>query len=93
MDYEIKGVSDTKQLNDFIALPYIIYKDDSNWVPPIKSELRRTLSPEKNPYFFDTTLQLFNCYKTGEICSRVAIIINKRHKQNYGEKTAFFGFF
>ena len=93
MDYEIKSVSDTKQLNDFIALPYIIYKDDPNWVPPIKSELRRTLSPKKNPYFSDTTLQLFNCYKTGEICSRVAIIINKRHQQKYGEKMAFFGFF
>ncbi len=93
MDYEIKGVSDTKQLNDFIALPYIIYNDDPHWVPPIKSELKRTLSLEKNPYFSDTTLQLFNCYKTGEICSQVAIIINKQHQQKYGEKTAFFGFF
>jgi hypothetical protein len=93
MDYDIKVVSNSEQLKEFIRLPYIIYRNDPNWVAPMISELKRVLDPDKNPYFTEATIQLFNCYKTGEICSRTAIIINKRHQQKYGEKKAFFGFF
>ena len=81
MEYEIKIVSNAKQLGDFIRLPYKIFDNNPNWVAPMKSEVKRVLNPERNPYFAEANLQLFSCYKYGEICSRVALIINKKHEQ------------
>jgi hypothetical protein len=93
MEYEIQIVSNPKQLSDFLRLPYKIYDNNPNWVAQMKSEVKRVLNPEKNPYFAEATLHLYCCYKFNEICSRVALIINKKHEQKYGGKGAFFGFF
>jgi hypothetical protein len=93
MAYEVKKISCRKSLNDFLRLPFLIYKEDPNWVAPITSEIKRILNTKKNPYFRDASIQLFNCYKNNEICSRIAIIINRRHQKKFNKKSAFFGFF
>jgi hypothetical protein len=80
-------------MRDFLDLPDRIYLGDANYVPPLKSEVRRTLDGRKNPYFKGAALQLFVCYADGIPAARIAITINPRHAQKFGERTAFFGFF
>ena len=92
MCYRVIKVSNRKELNDFINLPFAIYKGDRNWTAPIKSEVKRILNAKKNPYFKDTLLILFNCYKNSEICARISIGINKLFCKRQRIKTAFFGF-
>jgi hypothetical protein len=93
MAYEVKKISSRKSLNEFLRLPFLVYKGDPYWVAPITSEIKRILNPTKNPYFHDASLQLFNCYKKNKVCSRIAIIINRRHQKKFGKNVAFFGFF
>lgn len=93
MAYKVTRVFNTRTLNDFFALPYKIYKDDKNWIPPIKSELKRILNSDKNPYFKQASLTLFNCYDNTGICSRMAVIINSAHEKKYNVRSAYFGFF
>jgi hypothetical protein len=93
MGYKVKHVSNSRDLKDFIQLPFEIYRNDKLWVPPIRSELRRTLNPRKNPYFKNASLKLFNSYKDDKITSRAAVVINSKHFEKFGTKTAFFGFF
>jgi hypothetical protein len=78
---------------DFINLPFEIYRIDSNWVPPLISELKRTLNQKRNPYFQNATLALFVCYADSEPASRSAVVINSKHKEKFGISIAFFGFF
>lgn len=33
----------------FINLPWKLYKDDPNWVPPLKADMWDTVNPAKNP--------------------------------------------
>lgn len=66
---------------------------DQNWIPPINSEVRRTLDPRKNPYFVHGSVKLFVCYAGARPVARVAIIINRDHWQKFGVRSAFFGFF
>jgi hypothetical protein len=81
-------------LKDFFELPYHVYDGDPLWVPPMIAEQKRILSHNRNPYFSkDVSIELFNCYRSERICSRVAIIINRYYHQKYGTKSAFFGFF
>ncbi len=94
MDYQVRIVSDRKKLKDFLTLPYFIYRDNRHWVAPMIVEQKRMLNPRKNPYFSgQVSLQLFNCYRDEEICSRVAVIINQHYHRKSGIKSAFFGFF
>jgi len=94
MAYEVRVVTDNKKLKEFLELPYRIYRNDPLWVPPMIAEQKRILNQYGNPYFSkDVSIELFNGYKSGEICSRVAVIINRHHHQKYGTKSAFFGFF
>ncbi|MDH5202323.1 MAG: hypothetical protein OEZ31_07985 [Nitrospirota bacterium] len=93
MTYSVTEVSHSRQMKDFLNLPFIIYRYDTNWVPPVTSEVRRILDERLNPYFSNAQLKLFVCYKDGAIVSRIAVVINRLHYQKFGIKSAFFGFF
>ncbi len=80
-------------MRDFFRLPLLLYCDDTNWVAPISSEVRRVLDVRRNPYFAHATLKLFICYKARKAVARTAVVINRLHEQKFGLKVAFFGFF
>lgn len=93
MSYRVIRVSSRSELKDFINLPFEIYRDDKNWVAPIKSELKRTLDVNKNPYFRFASLDLFNCYRNKKIIARISLSVNERYCKKAGVRTGFFGFF
>ena len=93
MLYRTAAVSERKELRDFLKLPYTVYAGDRNWIPPLESEVRRTLNKRKNPYFRNAALQLFNCYKDNAIAARTAVIINRAYDKEFNKRTALFGFF
>ena len=47
---EIITVSNESELDVFINLPWKIYARDTNWVPPLKKQVRRLLDPAKHPF-------------------------------------------
>jgi len=93
MDYIVKEVVDKQGWKDFLSVPAGIYKDDSNWVAPESSEVRRTLDAKANPYFINASLQLYVCYRDGKPVSRSILVVNHLHWEKWNKKSAFFGFF
>ena len=51
MSYSVVPVTDKRRLDEFLRLPFALYRGDPLWVPPLVAEVRRTLDPERNPYF------------------------------------------
>ena len=47
---EIREVTGKKALKTFIRVPWAIYKDDPNWVPPLLMERKEALS-SKHPFY------------------------------------------
>ena len=43
----------------FVDLPFRLYKDNPNWVPPLKDEAMGLITPGKNPFFEHAEAQLF----------------------------------
>jgi hypothetical protein len=76
MDLVIKEVLHKKELNDFVNLPYILYKNDKNWVPPLKADERNALLPEKNPAFEFCKVKLWVAYQNNTCVGRIGAIIN-----------------
>ena len=50
-DLLITPVSSKADLKAFVDLPWRLYANDPNWVPPLKSEVYGLLTPGKNPFF------------------------------------------
>ena len=50
-DINIRPVTTKADKQAFVDLPFRLYADDPNWVPPLKSDVMATITPAKNPWF------------------------------------------
>lgn len=90
---EIKEVVNPAMLKKFIKLPWEIYKNDSNWVPPLISEIKKKLDTRINPFFKHSNVSCFLAYRDDRIVGRVVSIVDYNHNSFHREKTGFFGMF
>ncbi len=81
------------QIDDFIKLPYKIYKGNPYWIPQLDGENKKLLS-NKNPYWLHAKRQLFLAYDDkNDIVGRIAAIIDYNYINFQQEEIGFFGFF
>lgn len=86
-------VTSQKQLNQFIMLPFELYKNDKNWVPPLIGEQKKFFNPEKNPYYQHSEVQLYLAMENGKVVGRISAHSNTQHNKEHNENIGFFGFF
>ncbi len=61
----------------FIDLAYRLYRDDPNWVPPLRSEFAGMIDPAKNPWFQHAEAQLFLAERDGQAVGRISAHIDR----------------
>ena len=93
MSIELKPVASKADWDAFIDLPFQLYKGYPAWVPPLRIAVRDLLDVRKNPFFKHATMKPLLAYKDGQLVGRVVGVIDEKHNQFHGEKTAFFGFY
>ncbi len=89
----IHPVRSKKEREEFIRLPWKIYKGIDAWVPPLLMDRRKLLDTEKNPFYKHSEIELFMARKNGEVVGRIAAIINHNHNKEHNDRVGFFGFF
>nr|WP_255586540.1 GNAT family N-acetyltransferase [Hephaestia mangrovi] len=57
-------------------MPFRLYKDDPNWVPPLKGEALGLITPEKNGWFSHAKAQLFLAEQDGRVVGRISAHID-----------------
>ncbi|MBE4752477.1 N-acetyltransferase [Corallococcus sp. ZKHCc1 1396] len=92
-DVQVTPVRGASDRTAFIRLPYALYRDDPNWVPPLEMERKDFLDPKKNPFFDYAEVELFLARRGSDVVGRVAAIKNPRHMEVHGTKEGFFGLF
>lgn len=75
----------------FVELPFEIYSGDERWIPPLRWEVRRLLSPE-NPFFRYGEMRSFLVSEGGRALGRCSAIVN-RELRHQGEPVGLVGFF
>jgi len=60
----------------FVDLPFRLYKDNPNWVPPLKDEAMGLITPGKNPFFEHAVAQLFLATRDGKVVGRISASID-----------------
>lgn len=93
MDINIVEVDNESLKGKFINFPYELYKNEPNWVPPLRFDVKNNLDTKKNPLYHHTEIKLWLAFIDGKIVGRIAGIINKAHNDFHKDKVGFFGFF
>lgn len=89
----VEPVTTKRQQKQFTKLPWKIYRDEPNWVPPLLHEERGLLGYTPHPFYERNAIQTFLAYRNGEVCGRIAAILNRVHMEYQNEQRGFFGFF
>jgi len=90
---DVVAANNPKALKQFIELPYRLYRNTPNWVPPLRIAVKELLDKEKHPFYKDADAEFFVAQKDGQIVGRVAAILDKAHNRFHEENAGFFGFF
>ncbi|MEQ8858155.1 MAG: N-acetyltransferase [Pseudomonadales bacterium] len=86
----IEPVDGRRRLNDFLQVPYALYRDDPNWVAPLDFERRGALSP-KHPFFAHAEWQAWVGYAGAAPVARISAQLDRLHEERYGERAGYFG--
>jgi hypothetical protein len=90
---EIVTVASRSELKDFIDLPWKLYADYPQWVPPLKKEVRRMLDPGIHPFWEFSERILFLARRGKKTVGRIAGIIDRHHNEFHREQMGIWGFF
>jgi GNAT superfamily N-acetyltransferase len=77
----------------FIKLPWRLYRNEPNWVPPLISERRKFLDREKNPFFEHADVEYFLAWRDGEPVGRISAHIDRNLNAYQDNEWGLFGFF
>lgn len=92
--YEIKRLEKkSRHIKKFINLEFKFYKDDENWVAPLKSDTKKMLKGKENPLFENGDQAFFMVYKDKKPVGRVLVGVDDELNRVRGFKQGFFSMF
>lgn len=75
-DVTVRPVVTKADRKAFVDLPFRLYANDPNWVPPLKDEVYGLITPGKNPWFEHGEAQLFLAERGGQAVGRISAHID-----------------
>ncbi len=84
----VAGRSGWKAFHD---LPNSIYRDDPNWVAPLRLERKFHFDPAHNPYFKHAEAAFWLAYRGDAPMGRISAQIDQLHLDRYQDATGHFG--
>lgn len=82
-----------RQRRQFLDLPFRIYAQTRQWVPPLAHEARLVLDPERHPFYRHSQAAFFLALEGDRPVGRLAVLDNHNYNQFNRERTAFFYLF
>lgn len=89
----VKPVESSRERRQFLKLPWQLYRDDPNWIPPLRANQKELVGYRRHPFYEENEVQTFLALRGGQPCGRIAAIVNQGHIRKYDERRGFFGFF
>ncbi len=91
---KIVEVSTPSDIKKFHQVPYLIYKNDPNWIAHIKQEVEAVFDQRKNKYFEHGEATRFILEDSdGKTIGRVAAFIDEKRANTFNQVTGGMGFF
>jgi hypothetical protein len=82
-----------KEVQAFLDLPYRIYRDMPEWVPPMPGDEHLRLDVKRYPFYKHSTAAFFLATRNGIPAGRLAVLDNRRYNEYNHARDAFFYLF
>lgn len=89
----IRSVHSRADHRRFCEFPYHLYRDDPDWIPPLRRTERARWQPRRNPSLETRYVTRFLATVAQHTVGRIAAIIDPVFEQRWSPHTGFFGFF
>ena len=87
-------VKDKVSADQFLNVPFLIYRDDPNWICPLMNDIESVFNPSKNNFFsFGKCTRWILLNENGIAIGRIAAFINNKKAYNDEVPTGGCGFF
>lgn len=91
--YKVETVETRQQEREFMDLIWRLYKNDPNWVPPLRRNQEELVGFYPHPFYERNLGRAFIVRRNNQVVGRVVAIVNYGHNERFHEKRGFFGFF
>ena len=81
------------QVNRFVRMPFELYKNHPQWVPPLLIDAKTNLNRQKHPFFEHSDGDFFIAVENGHDVGRIAVFENKRFNDYHKTHIAQFYYF
>ena len=85
-DIVIRAVTTKAQTRQFMDIAYQLNATDPHWVPPLKSEVAKLITPGKNPFFEHARVQFFLAMRQEQVVGRISAHIDELALQQPSEQ-------
>jgi GNAT superfamily N-acetyltransferase len=90
INYEVKIVQSRYDRRCFISLPWTLYHDDPNWVPPLIMDMKNTLNPKKNALLRLGPNCFFLALRNDKVVGRLGVGMDNRLNRAKRQKFGYF---
>ena len=81
------------QVRRFVTLPFRLYANHPQWVPPLLGDVRLMLNRDKHPFYEHSDADFFIAVRDGRDVGRVGALENRRYNDYHGKRQAQFYLF
>jgi hypothetical protein len=81
------------QVKEFVELPYRLYKDIPQYVPPLLVDQKLFLQRDKHPFYEHSQADFFLAKRDGRVVGRISALENRNYNKYHGTKKAQFYLF
>ena len=86
--------SEKQSRRQFLELPFRIYRQTPQWVPPMETDARRMLDRKQHPFYRHSQAAFFLAQDAAGLTrGRIAVLDNRHYNDFNHERTAFFYLF
>ncbi len=89
----VKPVVSRRDKKLFLQYPWKQYEGDPLWIPPLRGYQKEEVGYTKNPFYDQNEIQTFLARRDGQVCGRIAAVLNHSHNEQHNENRGFWGFF
>ena len=82
-----------QQVDDFVRMPFRLYKDVPQWVPPFIIDVKTMLDRSKHPFYEHAEAEFLVARQNGEVVGRLAMLENRSFNEYHDKKQAQFYLF
>lgn len=85
--------NDRRRVRQFLDLPFRLYADLPQWVPPLELDARAVLNRKRHPFYQHSDAAFFLALEGERAVGRLVVLDNRRYNEFNHEQTAFFYLF